>query len=250
MSFAKLDSSITESSLWSEDLHVRIVFLTFLARKDETGYVSGARSGLIRMCNVTAEQFDNAIEKLSSPDSESKTPDFEGRRIAKIDGGYVVLNADKYRLPEETKKENHRLYMQKWREEKESVKSREITENHNHSPSVSVSESISEKEIEEIYLMYPTTDKNRDNQSTGKTSKNKQRIKKILESKYPLKKAIEFYLSECNRTKCYLKNFGTFLNNLPDVELLEDKKEETEQTLPQVTQEQLDIMDEIFGRKK
>lgn len=107
-----------------------------------------------------------------------------------------------------------------------------------------------EKEIEEIYLMYPTTDKNRDNQSTGKTSKNKQRIKKILESKYPLKKAIEFYLSECNRTKCYLKNFGTFLNNLPDVELLEDKKEETEQTLPQVTQEQLDIMDEIFGRKK
>lgn len=107
-----------------------------------------------------------------------------------------------------------------------------------------------EKEIEEIYLMYPTTDKNRDNQSTGKTSKNKQKIKKILGSKYPLKKAIEFYLSECNRTKCYLKNFGTFLNNLPDVELLEDKKEETEQTLPQITQEQLDIMDEIFGRKK
>jgi hypothetical protein len=146
MTFSKLDSSITESSLWSEDLHVRIVFLSFLARKDETGFVSGARSGLIRVCNVTAEQFDDAILKLSSPDIESKTPDFEGRRIAKIDGGYVVLNADKYRLPEETKKENHRLYMQKWREEKESVKSREITENHNHSPSVSVSESISSSE--------------------------------------------------------------------------------------------------------
>ncbi|HET8688059.1 MAG TPA: hypothetical protein VFM18_15600, partial [Methanosarcina sp.] len=139
MTFSKLDSSITESSLWSEDLHVRIVFLSFLARKDETGFVSGARSGLIRVCNVTAEQFDDAIIKLSSPDPESKTPDFEGRRIAKCDGGYVVLNAEKYRLPEETKKENHRLYMQKWREEKQIVNSREITENNNRSPSVFVS---------------------------------------------------------------------------------------------------------------
>lgn len=146
MAFAKLDSAITESSLWSEDLHVRIVFLSFLARKDETGFVSGARSGLIRVCNVTAEQFDDAVLKLSSPDPESKTPDFEGRRISKIDGGYVVLNSDKYRLPEDTKKENHKLYMQKWREERENVNSREITNNHTRSPSVSVSASVSSSE--------------------------------------------------------------------------------------------------------
>lgn len=107
-----------------------------------------------------------------------------------------------------------------------------------------------ESKVNEIYCLYPSKDVNHNNQSTGKTSKNIQKIKSILNSGYPLKKAIEFYLSECNRTKCYLKNFGTFLNNLPDVELLEDKKEETEQTLPQITQEQLDIMDEVFGRKK
>ena len=106
-----------------------------------------------------------------------------------------------------------------------------------------------DKEVEEIYLLYPTTDKNKDNQSTGKTSKNKQKIKKILESKYPLKKAIEFYLSECNRTKCYLKNFGTFLNNLPDESTL-DVKQQSEVVITGVTQESMDIMAQFFDRKK
>lgn len=104
-----------------------------------------------------------------------------------------------------------------------------------------------EKEIEEIYSLYPTKDVNHDNQSTGKSSKNKQKIKKILESKYPLKKAIEFYLSECNRTKCYLKNYGTFLNNLPDVELLEDKQPEQQKPKPTTDlKKSIEQMDAFF----
>lgn len=175
MTFAKLDSGITKSSLWSESLHVRVVFLSFLAEKDETGFVSGSRSGLIRTCNVTPEQFDNAITVLSSPDQDSKTTEFEGRRIAKADGGYVVLNSDKYRLPEQEKKENHAEYMRNWRAKQSDVNSREITENHNQSPSVSVSVSVSdsislseeeksaekrnkkeiELQVETIYQAYP-----------------------------------------------------------------------------------------------
>lgn len=174
MTFAKLDSGITKSSLWSESLHVRVVFLSFLAEKDETGFVSGSRSGLIRTCNVTPEQFDNAITVLSSPDPDSKTTDFEGRRIAKADGGYVVLNSDKYRLPENEKKEKHAEYMREWRANKVNVKSQTITNNHNQSPSVSVSVSVSdsdsiseeksaekrnkkeiESQIETIYQAYP-----------------------------------------------------------------------------------------------
>lgn len=75
-------------------------------------------------------------------------------------------------------------------------------------------------DIDSVYLLYPTTDINNNNKSTGKSCKDKEKISRILKSKYPLKKAIEFYLSECNRTKCYLKNFGTFLNNLPDENLI------------------------------
>ena len=121
MSFSKLDSGITKSSLWSESLHVRVVFLSFLAEKDENGFVSGSRSGMIRVCNVTPEQFDNAIEILSSPDPDSKSIDFEGRRISKCDGGWVVLNSDKYKLPEDVKKSNRNEYMKNYMREKRFV---------------------------------------------------------------------------------------------------------------------------------
>lgn len=89
-----------------------------------------------------------------------------------------------------------------------------------------------ESKVNEIYSLYPTTDSNNNNKSTGKSSKDKLKIGRIIDTDYPLKKAIEFYLSECNRTKCYLKNFGTFLNNLPDVELLEDKPQEQKKPKP------------------
>jgi hypothetical protein len=39
-----------------------------------------------------------AIDKLMSPDKYSRTPDHEGRRIEKIDGGWELLNHSKYRL--------------------------------------------------------------------------------------------------------------------------------------------------------
>ncbi|MCE5224881.1 MAG: conserved phage C-terminal domain-containing protein [Porphyromonadaceae bacterium] len=142
--FCKLDSGITKSSLWSESLHVRVVFLSFLAEKDDTGFVSASRSGMIRTCNVTPDQFDDACTVLSSPDPDSKSQDFEGRRIEKVEGGWIVLNSDKYRLPENEKKESHAAYMREWRSKRDNVNSREITENHKRSPSVSVSVSVSE----------------------------------------------------------------------------------------------------------
>jgi DNA-binding transcriptional MocR family regulator len=73
-------------------------------------------------------------------------------------------------------------------------------------------------EVEEIYKLYPGKDLNNDNRSTGKSpEKDKAKILKKLKAGYPLKCAIEKYLSDCRRTNTYLKNFGTFLNNLPDV---------------------------------
>jgi hypothetical protein len=83
--------------------------------------ISGSRSGMIRVCNVTPEQFDNAIEILSSPDPDSKSIDFEGRRISKCDGGWVVLNSDKYKLPEDVKKSNRNEYMKNYMREKRFV---------------------------------------------------------------------------------------------------------------------------------
>jgi hypothetical protein len=107
MGFAKLDHGIIHSSIWSEDYATRILWVTMLAMKDETGFVGTARSGLIRAANISPEEFDKAINCLESPDDESRTESYEGRRVEKIEGGWIILNHDKYRLSEDIKKENH-----------------------------------------------------------------------------------------------------------------------------------------------
>jgi hypothetical protein len=74
--------------------------------------------------------------------------------------------------------------------------------------------------IDSIYSMYPTKCSIR-NASNGKCEKNKEQIKKLLDkySETELKTIIENYVKNCTATKTYMKNFTTFLNNIP-VDLL------------------------------
>jgi hypothetical protein len=114
MSYAKLDSGIVESSIWSEPCATRVVWVTFLAKKDHTGKVAGSRSGMIRACNVSPDEFDAAVSCLESPDKDSRTMANEGRRIARVEGGWMVLNHALYRdkthsaHPESVRKANYR----------------------------------------------------------------------------------------------------------------------------------------------
>ncbi|MDD5050972.1 MAG: hypothetical protein PHV93_04540 [Candidatus Pacebacteria bacterium] len=74
-------------------------------------------------------------------------------------------------------------------------------------------------EIEYIYTLYPSRDKNNDNRSTGKCSKDKRKIAVLLKKhgKDKLSTIIKAYLVDCETNKVYLKNFGTFLNQLPEI---------------------------------
>jgi hypothetical protein len=139
--FAKLDNGILDSSLWSEPPSTRCVWITFLAKKDENGFVASSYSGMQRASNVTLQEFDAAIKTLESPDKDSRTPDFDGRRIEKIDGGWVVLNHEKYRLHDDVVRELTRERVRKYRERKKV----DVTQGNVTStlPSVSVSESVS-----------------------------------------------------------------------------------------------------------
>ncbi len=79
-------------------------------------------------------------------------------------------------------------------------------------------ETTNTKSVDEIYSLYPSKCPIK-NSSTGKTSKNKDKIKALLTKEYKfedLKRIILRYISECKRSKTYMKNFGTFLNNIPD----------------------------------
>jgi hypothetical protein len=97
MSYTKLFHSILDSSIWQESHQTRIVWVTMLAMADQHGEVQAAIPGLAKRAGVTIEEAEHAIETLSQPDKYSRTPDHEGRRIAKIDGGWEILNHAKYR---------------------------------------------------------------------------------------------------------------------------------------------------------
>lgn len=77
-------------------------------------------------------------------------------------------------------------------------------------------------QIDEIYNLYPGKCPIA-SRPTGKSTKDKTRIKNMLEEKGfdNLKNIIEQYVKQCFESKCYIKNFATFLNNLPDMEAID-----------------------------
>lgn len=117
MSYAKLFSSITESSLWGAAHHVRILFVSMLAKADATGFVEAAMTGLARIANLSLEEAATAIAVLEGPDQDSKNPDNDGRRVAKVPGGWMVLNYEAYRNRpgDDERREYMRNYMKEYR---------------------------------------------------------------------------------------------------------------------------------------
>ena len=97
MAYTKLFSSIVTSTIWVEPDRTRIVWITMLAICDKNGEVQASIPGLARLAGVPVEDCEQAISKFLSPDPYSRTPDDEGRRIEKIDGGWALLNHAKYR---------------------------------------------------------------------------------------------------------------------------------------------------------
>ena len=84
---------LLDSSLWATATPAaRCVWITFLLDADPEGCIPTSVPGLARRANVTVDEARAAIAMLEAPDPDSRTPDFEGRRVAKIAGGWQVLN--------------------------------------------------------------------------------------------------------------------------------------------------------------
>ena len=95
--YTKLFNSILASTIWREDLETRVVFITMLAMADKNGIVEGSVPGLADFARVSVTGTRAAIEKLSAPDLDSRSPEYEGRRIVPIEGGWRLVNHAKYR---------------------------------------------------------------------------------------------------------------------------------------------------------
>lgn len=65
---------------------------------DEKGFAPFAALGNVaNRARVTLDEARAAVEILEGPDSESSDPENEGRRLERVPGGWVVLNAEKHR---------------------------------------------------------------------------------------------------------------------------------------------------------
>lgn len=95
--WTKLFSSIVTSSVWCEDDKTFRAWIALLALSDKEGIVEGSLPGLASLCRLTVPEMSAALKKLAAPDPHSRSPEYEGRRIEQIEGGWKVLNYEKYR---------------------------------------------------------------------------------------------------------------------------------------------------------
>lgn len=95
--YAKVYASILDSSVWGEPPPTRCVWLALLVMCDRDGFVEASNSGIYRRANVTPLDGREALKTLESPDLESKSQEWGGRRIEKVDRGWKILNYERYR---------------------------------------------------------------------------------------------------------------------------------------------------------
>lgn len=164
MPFVKLDTGILDSTLWFER-EARELFITallmaqpreitesipqlkvteieatgFVVPPGWYGWVSAAGIGIIRKAGMDRDTGLKALTELGNPDTESRSADYGGRRLVRVDGGFVVLNYIKYRERDATTADRSRRWRQRQKEirekQSESVAPRRdttATDTHRH----------------------------------------------------------------------------------------------------------------------
>ena len=94
-----------------------------LALVDQDGIVHCTAPGLADRARITIEQCRSGLQRLSDPDPDSLTQDHEGRRIQRVEAGWLLLNYEKYRhlMSEEDRREKTRVRVQRFRDRQKGV---------------------------------------------------------------------------------------------------------------------------------
>jgi hypothetical protein len=75
------------------------------------GFVAAASSGIINRALVSSvPKGMAALKALGEPDPQSRSQEFEGRRMVRINGGFLILNFMKYRDRDSTNAERQRRF--------------------------------------------------------------------------------------------------------------------------------------------
>ena len=117
--YNKLFNKIVDSSIWMEADHVRLVWMMFIAIMDEDGFVNLATiKNVAHRAVIDIDKAEDAIGILEAPDAGSSNPENEGRRLQRVPGGWMVINAPEYRdiVKREHQKELNRKRVKRHRE--------------------------------------------------------------------------------------------------------------------------------------
>lgn len=115
MHYAKIFSSILESTVWALSKEARILWIVLLVKKDRQQMVRAAIPGLAHAARLSVAETEMALSELSAPDKYSQSKEHEGRRIVKTDEGWLVVNGLKYR--DMMSLEDRRAYQAAWQSE-------------------------------------------------------------------------------------------------------------------------------------
>ncbi len=123
MGYTKLFSEIVMSTVWREKDTTRLVWITMLALRNRHHVVEGSIPGLADCARVSIKACRVALRVLSEPDPDSRSQEQEGRRIEQVDGGWFIINGEKYRrkMSEDERREKNAIYQKNHRERKKSV---------------------------------------------------------------------------------------------------------------------------------
>lgn len=116
--FSKIVDSILDSTLWEECPEARLVFLGMTFASDLDGeLLTRTKSALARRLNLSEEYLDKGLAVLTAPDPNSANPEYEGRRVVPIEGGWLVVSKRRY-VESQTKKQA------RWAEQKANWRAR------------------------------------------------------------------------------------------------------------------------------
>ena len=121
--YAKLFASLYNGTLRGRANPI-LVFTNLLAHADRHGYVDMHFTAISDEVGISVDEVKSAILELEAPDSESRSPDENGRRLIRLDEhrawGWRIVNAKKYReiRNEEERREQNRLNQAEYRKRK------------------------------------------------------------------------------------------------------------------------------------
>lgn len=130
--YAKLFQQVLTSSLTeNEPVDVRGVFFMLMAAADRAGNVLGSDATIARIINVPMDQFKRCLEALMKPDPQSRSLEYEGRRVIPLERGlgYLLPSYVKYSgtMTDEQRREYFRIKQAECRARKKEAETAGIT---------------------------------------------------------------------------------------------------------------------------